>query len=225
MKPPPEGYYPGYYPGTGAGYYPGTAGAGYYPGTSSGGYAPPPNHYPGIMEDTPLLDDAMFDDAFYAGDSCKLVTFNETFFFETAAFQIGMGGNTSQVGSQFIFSQNIYTPTGQVIDDTLLSGMCTRTSPTGVLGNSGAGDCQFNFVDTNGNYTISVQGHLDTVEALVTAGNLVVTGGSGSMVSVVGEMSVVPVDEGGAFSAADLFTGIFAYFIQASFGVIVCPSA
>ena len=247
--PPSTGGYPsgGYYPpppqeGTG-GYYPppqeGTAG--YYPPPQYGdGYAPPPQYGNGYAQasgtpppntnspndDIPLLDDAMFDDAFYAKDACQLVTFNESFFFETASVQIGLGGSSdaSEVGSQFLFAQNIYTPTGKMINDTLLSGICTRTSPTGLLGTSGAGACQFNFVDVHGNYTISAQGHLDTVASQQSAGNLVVTGGSGHMVSVVGEMKVVPVDTDGLFTTADIFTGIYAYYVEAVFGVIICPA-
>ncbi|GKY95702.1 hypothetical protein MPSEU_000531000 [Mayamaea pseudoterrestris] len=228
------GYSPGYYPpppssggdggGGGGNYYPqGGGGGNYYPPPPSSTSAPqggnPQN------DDIPLLDDAMFDDAFYAKDACQLVTFNESFYFEAAPVQLGAGGanDLSAVGSQFIFSQNIFTPNGTLIEDTLLSGICTRTSAKGFLGTSGAGVCQFNFVDVHGNYTIAAQGNLDTMPSQTSAGNLVVTGGSGSMVSVVGEMTVVPVDETGMFTTADIFTGIYAYFIQAAFGVIICP--
>jgi hypothetical protein len=180
---------------------------------------------PSNLDDTPLIDDAMLGQGFWSQKQCKVVTYNETFYFETAAHVVGVGGDPKAIGSQFIFSQNLFTPTGTPIQETHLSGVCTRTAVpgTGILGKSGAGTCSFNLVDTFGNYTVGVQGYLDTVPQQMSAGSLLVTGGSGSMVSVVGEMNVIPVNSQGHFDTSDIFTGIYAYFIQAAFGVIVCP--
>ena len=180
-------------------------------------------NYPSL-DDIPLVDDAVYDDAFLQSGNCETVTFNETFFFLSPVSTIPVGSGPTAVGSQYIFNQNIYAPDGTMITDTVVSGVCTRTSQTGVLGTSGGGNCQFNFVDVSGNYTVAAQGYLDTLASKMTAGKMVVTGGSGSMVSVVGDANVIPVDNTGVFTTADLFTATFAYYIQANFGVIICPT-
>lgn len=164
-----------------------------------------------------LLDDAALDDKFYNGDECRLVTFNETFYFMSATSSEGVGGDTDAVGSRFFFDQGIYKLTGEQVPNVVLSGICTRTS-------TAAGSCNLNFVDLTGNWSITTQGYLATVTTQMTAGSLVVTGGSGNMMSIIGEMVVIPMTNQGMLDFADIFSGVYAYYVEASYGVIICPS-
>lgn len=178
-------------------------------------------------EEAIQLGDDFYDDEFWSDDNCKLVTFNETFFFFTASSSVAAGADTQAPGSMFIFNQPIYQLDGTEVPYVTLSGICTRTVTSDDAGLGGAGTCQLTFVDTTGNYTIATQGYLGldaNSASAMTAGSLVITGGSGSMVSVLGEMNVIPMDGDGMFLNGDVLADAYAYYVEAALGVIICPS-
>jgi len=166
----------------------------------------------------------IFPESFYADDDCKLVTFNETFYFMAPIASDPVGEDPGNVGSRVFFNNEIMKSDGSVVEGVILAGVCTRTAPAGLEGNQGAGTCDITVYDMAGNWSIASSGYLQTVqEGGMSAGSLVVTGGSGEMVSVIGEFNILPMDAQGMLSTEDIFTGMFAYYVEASYGLIICP--
>lgn len=175
--------------------------------------------YPSI--DDFYLDDQYYDDEFINGDQCQLVTFNETFSIPGATLflapdtSVADPGNPDLPGTVFIFEVvdvleiNGVTP----IQGTTLSGTCTRTD---VDPDGGGGICQFVFLDEEG-YSITVEGFLPGP----LGGPLAVTGGTGDMVGVNGEMDFFPIFD--ADEEGDIFIDAIRYEVIADLGIIVCP--
>ena len=180
-------------------------------------------HFP-HPDEIPFADDSTFPDSFYEDDDCKLVTFNESFYFMGPVASDPLGGDPANVGSRFFFNNDIMRPDGEVVEGVVLAGTCTRTAPPGLLGTDGAGTCDIVTYDKSGNWSIASSGYVSTVQpGRTSAGSLVITGGSGEMVSVIGEFNMIPMDENGMLSAADFFTDSFAYYVEAAYGLIICP--
>jgi hypothetical protein len=164
------------------------------------------------------------DDSIFPGNECVVVTYTEEFWFESASTYLAVNGDPSNVGSQYIFN----TPARNVSDSQelglLVSGLCTRTSVEGILGSSGAGTCNFDFVDSENNtMTATAQGYLDTVSETMTAGTLAATGGTGALYGLQGQMTIIPLSSLGAFDDSDVFTEVYAYYVISDFTQTICP--
>jgi len=175
-------------------------------------------------DEIPGVDDAVFPESFFADDDCKLVTFNESFYFMGPIASDPVGGDPNNVGSRFFFNNEIMRPDSQVVEGVVLAGSCTRTASPGLLGTDGAGTCDLVTYDKAGNWSVTASGYVQTVPSGgMSAGSLVVTGGSGEMISVIGEFNVIPMDDQGMLSTGDIFTDMFAYYVEAAYGLIICP--
>jgi hypothetical protein len=178
------------------------------------------NFYP-TVDDITVLDDEYFDDHFVNQGECQLVTFNETFSVTGATLflapdtSVTEQGTPSLPGTVFIFERvDVLEIDGVTpIDGTTVSGTCTRTDidPEG-----GGGICQLVFIDDEG-YSITVDGFLPGP----LGAPLAVTGGTGDMIGVSGEMDFFPIFEGNA--EGDIFLDAIRYEIIADLGIIVCP--
>jgi hypothetical protein len=174
-------------------------------------------------KDLEFVDDMFFDDQFVEGDDCELVTFNETFGMSSADLflapdtTIDEPGNPMYAGTVFVFEREfLLQPDGTTsINGTVVSGTCTRTE--GGKDTSGAGLCNFVFVDDEG-YSINVNGLL--VGPL--GGKLAISGGTGGMLGVVGEMDFMPIYEDSK-TIGDIFLDPIRYDVMAHLGLIVCP--
>lgn len=186
------------------------------------GYYPEEELFPAIDE-IPFLDPSELPDGFWAGGDCRLVTFNESFYFRASSNNDTVGGSLDNVGSRFFFQEAITRPDGEDVEDVILSGVCTRTQAPGTLGTDGAGTCELVCADTSGAWSLATQGYLHNALVTETAGDLVVTGGSGQMTSVVGEMTIQPFDEAGMLWTGDIFVGPTGYMVEAAYGLIICP--
>lgn len=179
----------------------------------------------GVGRPPVLYDDHIFgaDDIFSEVDDvianipdadgdCELVQFNERFNILPATTATPPGNNVTNfeaIGTKYIFEpQNILEPTGEIITGTLSSGYCTRTSAFG------GGVCNIVLIDANGAYVITASGFLDS-----QGGSLAVTGGSGQLVSVIGQLQVFPFY---LSALADPFLDAAYYEVRANFGLIIC---
>lgn len=174
-------------------------------------------------KDIAFLDDQFFDDHFFEDDDCELISFNETFGMTSADLflapdtTISDPGNPSYPGTVFLFEREFLLGPGGVTSNngTTVSGSCTRTE-SGNDGN-GAGLCNFIFVDDEG-FSVNVNGLL--VGPL--GGKLAITGGTGGLVGVVGEMDFLPIYEA-SNTIGDIFLDPIRYEVMAELGLIVCP--
>jgi hypothetical protein len=170
-----------------------------------------------------FVDDHFFDDKFFHGHECELVTFNETFGMSSADLflapdtTIKEPGNPMYPGTVFLFEREflLQQDGSTSINGTVVSGTCTRTE--GGEDVSGAGLCSFVFVDDEG-YSVNVNGLL--VGPL--GGKLAITGGTGGMLGVVGEMDFMPIYEDST-TMGDVFLDPIRYDVMAHLGLVVCP--
>lgn len=170
-------------------------------------------------EDFALVDDLLFDDAFFEDDLCQLVTFNETFamsgptVFLAPDTDLNTVGTPSLPGTVFIIERvNIFGLDGITpIVGTTVSGTCTRTT----FGEDGGGVCSLVFIDDEG-YSINVNGFLEGP----LGSPMAITGGTGRTVGVTGEMDFFPVF---LTDQSDIFLDVERYEVIANIGLIVCP--
>lgn len=171
-------------------------------------------------DDVTFLDDQFFDDLYFETDDCENVAFNETFSIPgpTAFVPISeTEQDPSLPGTVFITELvNLLELDGETpIVGSTVSASCTRTT----IGDLGGGICQFVFIDDEG-YTISVDGYL----AGPLGGPLAITGGTGELVGVFGQMDFFPIfDESDPDATGDIFLDAIRYEIIADVGAIVCP--
>jgi hypothetical protein len=192
-------------------------------------YPPVDDFYPTVDDfypsvgDINFLDDQFFDDHFFEDDDCELVTLNETFTVPQASRFLAPDttptemGDPTLIGTVFIWeNQQIFEPDGEVpIVGTRVSGTCTRTTTD----DEGMGSCQLVFVDDD-EYTINVEGLLTGP----FGSSLAITGGTGGMVGVIGEMDFFPIYNLGEFEG-DIFINVTRYEVEADLGLIVCPQS
>jgi len=203
----------------------GKRGGGFYGGSGKakagkrgGGYYD--DFYPTIGQIN-FLDDQYFDDYFFEDDDCELVTLNETFSVPRANLFLAPDTSATTMGTPllsgtvFIWEdQPIFEEDGDmVIDGTTISGTCTRTTAN----DEGMGSCQFVFVDDD-EYSINVDGLLTGP----FGSKLAITGGTGGLVGVIGEMDFFPIFAPGE-EEGDVFLNITRYEVEADLGLIVCP--
>jgi hypothetical protein len=122
-------------------------------------------------------------------------------------------GNPALIGTAFIWeSQQILEFDGVTpIAGKTVSGSCTRT----IVSSDGMGSCQLIFVDDE-EYTVNVNGLLTGPMGSIMA----ITGGTGGMVGVIGEMDFFPLFDDGF---GDIFLNVTLYEVVADLGLIVCP--
>ena len=167
-------------------------------------------YYDDIFSD---LDDAIRTTSF-EDDDCELVTFQEEFAIEVLTQSTDESGNAT--GSVFIFEPNFLQELdGEFINGTVVTGFCTRTIIPSSDSSAGGGLCQLTLIDTNGEFTIATQGFVENF-----GGSLAVTGGSGQLVSVIGDIDIFPVYE--TDDASDPFLDATVWEAYANFGMIVC---
>lgn len=172
-------------------------------------------------KDNAFLDDAFFDDHFFEDDDCELVTFNETFAMGGPTLFLAPdttptnAGDPTLPGTVFIFERvNILELDGVTpINGTVVSGTCTRTT----VGTDGGGVCHLVFVDEDG-FSINVNGDLQSP----LGGPLAITGGTGGMVGVVGEVDLFPIFETDT-QFGDIFLDPIRFEVLLDLGLIVCP--
>jgi hypothetical protein len=188
------------------------------PGAASGQVEPQdllPN-----ADDIPFMDDEQFDDAFWEDDNCKLMTFNESFYFMAPVFKDATYG----IGRRYYFDNTLNRPDGSQIEDVTLSGVCTRIRQTEPNGTSlGGGTCSWVIHHASGNWSMASSGYLETTGVKDYGGTMAVTGGTGEMVSVMGEMDVWPMDINGMLETGDIFEGSYGYYVNAIYGLLICP--
>ena len=201
-------------------------------GKGKGSPIPPPimdDQYDDMMDD--MVDDGEYDDDFLIvddmapPDGCELMTFNETFVVPAANLFMApdtnstFGGTPELPGTLFIFeTSNILEPDGTTpIRGTTVTGTCTRTSFTNATTGTGGGMCQFTFVDDD-DFTINVGGYLMNP----FGSPLAISGGTGGMVGVIGQMDFFPVYPAGTTIDGDVFLDPERYEVIADLGLIVC---
>jgi hypothetical protein len=162
-----------------------------------------------------------YDDKYDKSNGCVLVQFNETFVVPAASLFVApdttptVNGDSLLPGTLFIFElSNILEPDGETpIAGTKVSGTCTRTT----FGTEGGGICSFVFVDDE-DYTINVDGYLKGP----FGSPLAISGGTGGMVGVIGEMDFFPIYNNGTSIDGDIFIDPLRYEVIADLGLIVC---
>jgi hypothetical protein len=178
--------------------------------------------YP-TYDDFTLVDDYYFDDHYFETDDCQLVSFNETFaipgptLFVAPDTSDAEPGTPSFPGTVFITERvNLLELDGVTpIIGSTFSGSCTRTT----IGENGGGVCQFVFIDDEG-YTISVDGFLPAP----LGGPMAVTGGTGELVGVFGQMDFFPIfSDRDPNATGDIFIDVIQYEVIADIGTLVCP--
>jgi hypothetical protein len=188
------------------------------PGAGSGKVKPQdllPN-----ADDIPFADDQLFDDKFWEDDNCKLMTFNESFYFMAPVSK----DETYGIGRRYFFDNTLSRPDGTLIEGVTLSGSCTRIRKTEVNGTSvGGGTCSWVIYEASGNWSMALSGYLETTGAKDYGGTMAVTGGTGEMVSVMGEMDIWPMDVRGMLETGDIFESSYAYYVNAIYGLLICP--
>ena len=171
--------------------------------------------------DINFLDDNFFDDHFYDDDDCELIHLNETFSIPRAARFLAPDttptnmGTPSIIGTVFIWeNQQVLEVDGLTpIVGTTVSGSCIRTS-TSI---EGMGTCLLVFKDDD-EYTINIEGLLQGP----LGSQLGITGGTGGLVGVIGEMDFLPLYEHPG--VGDVFLNATRYEVHADLGLIVCPA-
>lgn len=172
-------------------------------------------------EDVPFLDDALFDDAFWSDDNCKLMTFNETFYFTSAVAKDATGA----IGERYFFDNTLNRPDGTQVEGVALSGVCTRTRLADANATTvGGGICSWVIAHSSGNWSMAASGILETAAVKEFGGSMAVTGGTGEMVSVMGEMDVWPMDINGMLEMGDIFDTSYGYYVNAIYGLLICPN-
>jgi hypothetical protein len=179
------------------------------------------DHFYPTIDDVAFLDDKFFDDAFFQDGDCELVSFNETFampgpsLFLAPDTTAASAGTPDLPGTVFMFErQSILELDGKTaINGSTVSGSCTRTT----IGAGGGGICQLVFIDDKG-FTVSVEGFLPNP----LGGPMAISGGTGGLVGVIGEMDFFPIFDG-ANSTGDVFLDSVRYEVIADLGLIVCP--
>jgi hypothetical protein len=174
-------------------------------------------------EEIGFVDDQFFDDKFYDYDECVLLTFNETFGiphanrFKAPDTTKTDPGDAHYQGTVFLFERDyLLEPDGtSAINGTFVSGSCTRTE--GGKDGTGAGVCNFVFVNDEG-YSVNVNGLL--VGPL--GSKLAISGGTGGMIGVIGDMDFFPIYEDGR-TIGDIFLDPIRYEVMAHLGLTVCP--
>lgn len=166
--------------------------------------------------------DDLFDDGF--SDGCKMFLFAEEFIISEPDDVVG---DASGVGSTYIFSpESIFDANGDPIEETIVTGTCTRTAEDG-------GQCTFTFVDETDGFTITATGIVasdsdssssssDSNDITSSGGGkLAITGGTGSLTGIVGSMNLTPIFADDA-TTNDIFLDINGFSVQANFGIIAC---
>ncbi len=167
-----------------------------------------------------------YDDDYYPeSGGCELTVMNETFSIPRALSYVAPDttspenmGDPVLAGTVFLWrNQQVFEADGVIpISGTTVSGTCTRTNQDG---EEGMGSCQFVFVDDD-DYTITVDGLLSGP----SGSSLGITGGTGSMAGAIGEMEFFSVHEEDDDAAGDIFINVTRYEIEASLGLIKCPT-
>jgi hypothetical protein len=173
-------------------------------------------------EEVPFANET-FDASFWQDDSCKLMTFNETFYFTRATVSDTNGSGV--IGERYFFDHDLNRTDGTQVPDVKLTGMCTRTRKAGESGTAGAGTCNWVVYHESGNWSMSLSGMLESAAVKGYGGAMAVTGGTGEMVSIMGEMDVWPIDINGMLAIGDIFNspGVYAYYVTAIYGILICP--
>jgi hypothetical protein len=178
--------------------------------------------YP-TYDDITFVDDKYFDDLYFETDDCQMVAFNETFVVPGPTLFLAPDttpadrGTPTLPGTVFITERvNLLELDGVTpIIGSTVSGSCTRTT----IGEEGGGICQYVFIDDEG-YTISVNGYLPGP----LGGPMAITGGTGELLGVFGQMDFFPVfSDTVANATGDIFLDVIEYEVIADMGVIVCP--
>lgn len=168
------------------------------------------------------MNDDVFDDQFFEDDDCELVTLNETFSFPRASRFLAADtspenmGDPTLIGTVFIWeNQQVFDGNGvSPIVGTSISGTCTRTTAD----TKGMGSCTLTFLDDD-DYSINIDGILTGPNG----STLGISGGTGGMVGVIGEMDIFPIYALGQMSG-DVFINVTRYEVEADLGLIVCPT-
>lgn len=179
--------------------------------------------YP-TYDDFTLVDDLYYDDHFFETDDCRMVAFNETFAISGPTIFIAPDTTNAEIGTPslpgtvFITERvNLLEIDGVTpIEGSTVSGTCTRTT----IGDEGGGICQFVFIDDDG-YSISVDGYLPGP----LGGPMAVTGGTGELLGVFGQLDFFPIfSDTDPNATGDIFLDVIEYEIIADLGTIVCPN-
>ena len=174
-----------------------------------GGYSYPKN-YDHVLDYLTFHDDTLFTDDLFDDDDCEFFVSHEEYKYSSFDFAIPIDGLTSNPGTRYIWSdQNILMLDGSIIKDTIITGTCTRTG-------HGAGTCNMVIKDDTGEQ-LTFSGRLDSS---LSGGKFAITGGTGSLTGIVGEMHVKAYTEG----AGDVFDDATHYEVAVTLGIIVSPS-
>jgi hypothetical protein len=186
----------------------------------------------------PPFDDAFFnDDSFpqfpspppaMQGPQCFQVAFEESILFLSADLAIPPPtAGPNEIGTTFIYKPspvfNItdFRDNGSFVEleNSQITGVCTRTlEPVGGVG--GGGVCQFTIQVEDASFTFG--GFIEDLVAGEPDPTLVISGGSGEITGITGEVALLPLDENGDDFTGDIFLDAFGYEATVSAFVLVC---
>jgi hypothetical protein len=156
------------------------------------------------------------------------VPFEESFLFLSADLAIPpTTTDPNEIGTNFIYKPSpIYNVTefrdnGEpvTLDDSLITGVCTRTSST-LDSDVGGGNCQFT-IQVDGS-SVTFGGFIEDFVVGSPPPTLVITGAAGENTGITGEVVLVPVDGNGDDFVGDIFFDAFGYQAFVSGLILEC---
>lgn len=156
-----------------------------------------------------------FDD-----DDCELVTVEDAFTFPSATFFLAPDTTDTTEGTPTL-PGTVYLWDDEVVESqtagnsTTVSGVCTRTSSS--LG----GICNLVFSDAIEDIQITVNGFLSSPNG----GALAITGGTGDLLSNIGQMDFTPTYGNTTVADEDVFLDSLEFQVNMELGIIICPDS
>jgi hypothetical protein len=164
------------------------------------------------------------------GSHCIHKAFEVSFLFLSADLAIHPPTtDPDEIGTTFFYeSSPIFNTEGfrdhylfVKLEDSQITGVCTRTlEPVGGVGGGGGGVCQFT-VQVDG-ISLTFGGFIADYVAGEPDPTLVISGGSGEITGITGEVALIPFDGNGDDFTGDIFFDAFGYEAIISGVTVVC---
>lgn len=149
---------------------------------------------------------------YFEDDDCEIFIAAEAFSFGSASGVIGDGS----IGTQYVWEpQNMQDRDTSDLIDAFFSGYCTVTSTTPTAGYF----CHFVIVNNVGDQMTMAGALLTPDDSLLPLGTLAITGGTGGMAGVIGDMTIFANPIG-----TDALAIASQFDVDVLLGIIVCPS-
>jgi hypothetical protein len=133
----------------------------------------------------------------------------------------------NEIGTTFIYEPNFLFNATELrdngglveLEDSRITGVCTRTSST--LGSDiGGGVCHFTILADG--ISVNFGGFIEDLVEGAPDSTLAISGGTGFLSGITGEVALHPYDGNGDDFTGDIFSGAFTYEIMISGVLVFC---